>query len=261
MAGLIKHQGEKGRANENSVQVLLAKVLPPSVRVASGEIIDSDGSASAQMDTLVLSNTSQPVLFAQTDEKIFPVESVLLCIEVKTTLTQEEVTDIARKVRRHRRLNSSTGTAPGFAVFAHKAGSSPRTVAKWFFALDPADRPAFFLVNDAAIFGIADDTAPSGYQVVMPFAPKAGEEEKYAFGDPATSDVHYWKPVAAPAGDQVRIDHGASMLLFIRAVLRALSEQDHAQIEWLESYLNKVRTKRVRFGEDVEPVLESSPPN
>ena len=60
MAGLIRHQEEKGRANENSVQVLLAKVLPPSVRVASGEIIDSDGSASAQMDTLVLSNTSQP---------------------------------------------------------------------------------------------------------------------------------------------------------------------------------------------------------
>ncbi|HEU5484881.1 MAG TPA: DUF6602 domain-containing protein, partial [Microlunatus sp.] len=41
MAGLIKHQGEKGRANENSVQALLAKVLPPSVRLASGEIIDS----------------------------------------------------------------------------------------------------------------------------------------------------------------------------------------------------------------------------
>ncbi|MGO4251504.1 DUF6602 domain-containing protein [Paenarthrobacter sp. TAF1] len=107
MAGLIQHQGEKGDANENSVQLLLAKVLPPSVRVATGEIIDSMGTASAQMDTLVLSNTVHPTLFAQTEEKMFPVESVLLCIEVKTTLTQDEVADISKKVRKHQKLSTN----------------------------------------------------------------------------------------------------------------------------------------------------------
>lgn len=261
MAGLIQHQGEKGDANENSVQLLLAKVLPPSVRVATGEIIDSMGTASAQMDTLVLSNTVHPTLFAQTEEKMFPVESVLLCIEVKTTLTQDEVADISKKVRKHQKLSSSTGSAPVFAVFAHKAGSAPRTVAKWFYELAPADRPAFFLVNDAAIFGVVDDTAETGYQVVMPFAPKPGEADKYPLGDPVAQDVNFWKPVGPPAGDLVRIDHGASMLLFIRAILRALSEQHHADIEWLESYLDKVRTRRVKYSKDEEPILESAPPS
>lgn len=261
MAGLIQHQGEKGRANENSVQALLAKVLPPSVRVASGEIIDSEGTASAQMDTLILSNTSHPVLFAQADEMMFPVESVLLCIEVKTTLTHEEVMDISKKVQKHKKLISATGSAPIFGVFAHKAGSSPRTVAKWFHELDPGDRPSFFLVNDAAIFGIKDENSNTEYQIVMPFAPKPGESEMLKFGDPITSDVNYWKPIGSPSGYQVRIDHGASMLLFIRATLRALSRQHHAEIEWLESYLNKVQTKRVRYGHNTEPVVETMPPN
>lgn len=259
MAGLIKHYGERGRANEGSIQTLLARVLPPSVRVVTGEIIDSEGMASAQMDTLVLSNTLQPVLFAQTEEMMFPVESVLLCIEVKSTLTKEEVTDIAKKVRKNRKLQSSVGSEPIFAVFAHKAGSSPTTVAKWFFDMEPEDRPAFFLVNDSAIFGVADQTFPSGYQVVMPFSPNPEEAETYPAGDPAVSDVHYWKPVGGPQSKHVRIDHGASMLLFIRAILKALSEQDHAQIEWLGSYLDKIHSRRVEFQEDAEATVEIAP--
>lgn len=259
MAGLISHLGERGRANEGSIRNLLSNVLPPAVRVSSGEVIDSLGTASAQMDTLVLSNTLQPVLFAQTEELIFPVESVLICLEVKSTLTKAEVTDIAKKVRKHRNLHSAIGTKPVFGVFAHKAGSSPTTVANWFFETDPDDRPAFFLVNDSAIFGVADPTWEAGYQVVMPFKPLEGEDETYAAGDPAVSDVHYWKPIAGPQGDHVRIDHGAAMLLFIRAILKALTEQGHAEIEWLASYLDKISSKRVQFQKDSGSTLEDTP--
>lgn len=258
MAGLINHNGERGRANEGSFGALFVKMLPPSVRVATGEIIDAEGGASPQIDTLVLSNTVHPVLFAQTEEMLFPVESVLLCVEVKSTLTVEEVADIAKKVEKHRKLKSATGLIPAFAVFAHKAGGTPRTVAKWFFDLDPDCRPAFFLVNDSALFGVADD---QGYQVVMPIAPGVGETETYPFKHAVTSKGGSWKPIGLPKGDQVRVDHGAAMLLFVRESLRALSERGHAEIAWLGSYLEKIQQQHVRYRPNEAGFIEKPQPN
>ncbi|MDR6989264.1 hypothetical protein J2Y66_003779 [Paenarthrobacter nitroguajacolicus] len=84
IAGLINHIGTRGTADENSIIKVLGQVLPPSTRVSNGEVIDADGKVSAQMDALVLSNTSHPILFGQTpDELIFPVESVLLFLSVR----------------------------------------------------------------------------------------------------------------------------------------------------------------------------------
>lgn len=260
IAGLISHQGTRGSANENSLKSVLSKVLPPSVRVSAGEIIDREGTVSAQMDSLVLSNTSHPILFAQTDDElIFPVESVLLAIEVKGNMSKEDVeVDIVEKIRRHQKLTAPEGAVPAFAVFAHKATAQPRTIAKWFFGLPEDARPSFFLVNDAAFFGILDARSPDGYQVIMPFAPGADEPDSYKTGDPVISDVAFWKPVDAPMGSQVRIDHGAGMLLFVKAVLDILSERGYAEVEWLDRYLDKISTKHIRYSKDGDPVMELS---
>ena len=92
IAGLINHIGTRGAVNENSIIKVLEQVLPPSTRVSKGEVIDADGKISAQMDALVLSNTSHPILFGQTpDEMIIPVESVLLALEVKGNLNKNDV--------------------------------------------------------------------------------------------------------------------------------------------------------------------------
>jgi hypothetical protein len=258
MAGLLNHNGERGRANESSFGTLFSRMLPPSVRVSTGEIIDSLGESSAQIDTLVLSNTIHPVLFAQTEEMLFPVETVLLCIEVKTTLTSEEVEDIAKKVRKHRKLVTSTGEFPVFAVFAHKAGGTPRTIAKWFFELDPVDRPAFFLVNDSAVFGCIDDSADDGYRVVMPIAPTPGESDTQDFGPQIAASPDSWKPMDLPKGQQVRIDQGAAMLLFVRESLKTLSVRGHAEINWLGSYLDKIQQQHVRYLKGANGLLERS---
>lgn len=247
MAGLILHNGEKGTANELSVSNLLTKAFPPSVRIASGEIIDGANESAPQMDVVVLSNTFHPQIFAQTDEKLFPVESVLLCVEVKTTLTPGELRDIAKKIKKFRKLRSSTGQVPELALFAHKAGSSPRATANWFFELGEDERPAFFLINDSALLGISDVQSEGGYQITMPFSPKPGEEESYTFGDAPTMEKGYWKPVDLPKGDQVRVDHGAAMLFFLHESLKILSERDHADIAWLDTYLSQVPQQHVRF--------------
>lgn len=257
MAGLIKHHGEKGRANEKSIESLLQRMLPPSVRVAPGEIIDSRGKTSAQVDTLILSNTTQPILFGQTEEILFPVESVLICIEVKSTLTKGEVRDMGPKIQKRRALTSMTDREPVFVAFAHSTGAAPATVAKWFFDLEAENRPDFFLVNDAALFGIADDSE-DGYSVVMPFSPQEGEELTATFNALSIDEISFWKPTGATTGDYVRIDHGVSMLLFIRAILDVLSEMGHAEVEWLDSYLSQITSHQVLYTKDVEPSLVSS---
>lgn len=256
MAGLLNHKGERGRANEGSFGSLFARMLPPSVRVATGEIIDAEGGASPQIDTLVLSNTLHPILFSQTDELLFPVESVLLCVEVKSTLSSEEVTDIAKKVQKHRTLVSSTGVVPAFAVFAHKAGGTPKNIAKWFFDLDPLSRPEFFLVNDSAVFGMSDSSTEFGYRVVMPFAPAPGESDRYPFNDPVTARSDLWMPIGLPKGNHVRVDHGAAMLLFVRESLRALSMRKHAEIDWLAGYLDKIKRQHILFLPDSDGIIE-----
>lgn len=260
IAGLVNHIGTRGTADENSIIKVLGQVLPPSTRVSNGEVIDADGKISAQMDALVLSNRSHPILFGQTpDELIFPVESVLLAIEVKGNLSKTDVeVDIVEKVRKHQTLSSPDHPLPVFAVFAHEATSHPKTVAKWFFGLPEDARPKFFLVNDAALFGILDPTSADGYEIVMPFASKPGESDSRPVAELGGVEAGYWRPLNLPMGKQVRVDHGAGMLLFVKAVLDVLSARGYADVAWLERYFDKVSTKRIRYGKDSDPVMELS---
>lgn len=260
IAGLVNHIGTRGTADENSIIKVLEKVLPPSTRVSNGEVLDSDGQISAQMDALVLSNTSHPILFGQTpDELIFPVESVLLAIEVKGNLSKTDVqNDIVEKVRKHHALNSHQHQRPVFAVFAHEATSHPKTVAKWFYDLPENARPEFFLVNDAALFGTLDPRSADGYQILMPFAPKAGEKDSKPLAELGGLEAGFWRPYNLPMGEQVRVDHGTGMLLFIKAVLDVLSERGFADVAWLDRYLDKVSTKRIRYAKNHNPVMELS---
>lgn len=260
IAGLVNHLGTRGTADENSIIKVLDKVLPPSTRVSSGEVIDAEGSISAQMDALILSNTSHPILFAQTsDELIFPVESVLVAIEVKRGLSKKDVdTDIPGKIRKHQKLVSQSHPRPVFAVFAHDATSHPKTVANWFFEMPNDARPDFFLVNNSSLFGILDPKSTDGYQIVMPFVPKPGESDSRPLAELGGTESGFWWPLSAPLGDHVRADHGRGMLLFVKAVLDVLSERGYADVTWLERYLDKVSTKSIRYAKDRKPIMEIS---
>ncbi|SEJ77170.1 hypothetical protein SAMN04487917_11316 [Arthrobacter sp. yr096] len=260
IAGLVTHLGTRGTADENSIIKLLGKVLPPSTRVSNGEIIDADGSISAQMDALILSNTSHPILFAQTpDELIFPVESVLLAIEIKGGLSKKDVdTDIPGKIRKHQKLVSPGHQLPVFAVFAHDATSHPKTVANWFFDMPEDARPDFFLVNNSSLFGIRDPASADGYRISMPFAPKPGESNSRPIAELGGTENGFWWPINTALGDHVRADHGAGMLLFVKAVLDVLSARKYADVAWLERYLDKVSTRSVRYTKGSDPVMELS---
>ncbi|KUM30325.1 hypothetical protein AQ436_12085 [Arthrobacter sp. EpRS66] len=63
-------------------------------------------------------------MLAQSTQMLFPVETVHMVIEVKTTLNANEVEDVAVKVEQLRLLRSSNLNYPKFALFAYDVAGS-----------------------------------------------------------------------------------------------------------------------------------------
>ncbi|WP_413229326.1 DUF6602 domain-containing protein [Janibacter melonis] len=93
------HRGEIGRANEASLVALISSSIPTGYGVGTGVIFNADGERSNQTDIVIYSQVDQPRILAQTTQTLFPVETVTVAVEVKTTFTKEEVADVERNLR------------------------------------------------------------------------------------------------------------------------------------------------------------------
>lgn len=129
MNQLIDHQGAKGTENELSLARLVENLVPTRFGVGSGLLVDAKGRSSKQMDLVVYERGTQPGIFAQTNEVLFPVENVRLCIEVKTRLTQAALEDGREKKNSIQALSSSTELHPPLALFGYGASLGPGAVA------------------------------------------------------------------------------------------------------------------------------------
>jgi hypothetical protein len=76
-------------------------MLPFGYEIGTGKICDRHGNLSAQTDLIVYhSGVLPPVIFSTSRSTgIFPIESVLYSIEIKSTITAREITDTIRKGR------------------------------------------------------------------------------------------------------------------------------------------------------------------
>jgi hypothetical protein len=149
---LIGHAGEQGRENELSLVRLIENLLPSTVGVGSGMVIDSHGKYSKQMDILIYDVSSQPSVMAQTNQVIFPVECVLMAIEVKTTLTEDELKDCVAKKKSLTALTpGNKKESPRLAVMAYHADGMAPTVTKNILAHPEADRPELICVVEPGI--------------------------------------------------------------------------------------------------------------
>jgi hypothetical protein len=167
---LIRHSGEQGRENELSLSRLMENLLPSSVGIGSGMIIDSIGSYSKQTDIIIYDAGSQPAIMAQSNQVIFPIESVLLAIEVKTTLTEEELGDCVKKRNSFKALMSkSDRPIPPYVVLAYHAGGMPPTVAKHIRDIPESERPELLCVVEPGILAasakVIDASNEDGYLI------------------------------------------------------------------------------------------------
>lgn len=92
-AAQITHQGVKGTVLEILLSKLFRPLLPSDIGVGTGQIIDSYGSTpSPQIDIVIYNKEILPPALIDENIGLFPIESVLYTIEVKTTLNAAELT-------------------------------------------------------------------------------------------------------------------------------------------------------------------------
>ena len=93
----IQHPGLRGRLREILISNLLAPWLPPFCKCATGMIIESKNKSrkATQDDILVIDPSLAPPVFAGADgpEGVFLFNSVLLRIEVKSTINRKGLSD------------------------------------------------------------------------------------------------------------------------------------------------------------------------
>ena len=138
-ASKLDHNGLVGRAREIFVKELLLPVLPPYVVLGSGKIADSEEGLSREVDVVIYSAATLPPFLLETGFGVYPAEACIYAIEVKSTLTAEELRNAVEKARALRKLHylpsvTNTATFQGVgqpsppvipAVFAFQTDLSP----------------------------------------------------------------------------------------------------------------------------------------
>jgi len=82
----IPHQETLGNIREILVRELFRPLLPPDIGIGTGQLIDMDGQYSRQTDIILFDKNLAPSAMMDESLGLFPVDSCLYVIEVKTTL-------------------------------------------------------------------------------------------------------------------------------------------------------------------------------
>jgi len=86
VAGGIKHKPTVGALREEYIIEFIKKLIPDSVNITSGFIVDAYGHISPQLDLIVTKKSALPLMGMKEGLSVVPVESALLVAEIKSTL-------------------------------------------------------------------------------------------------------------------------------------------------------------------------------
>ena len=87
----ITHKGLKGQLREIVIRDLFCPLLPSDVGVGTGGIISTDNRQSRQQDVVIYDKRILPPILLERVNGVFPIESVLYTIEVKSKITANEM--------------------------------------------------------------------------------------------------------------------------------------------------------------------------
>ncbi len=88
----LEHAGVKGAIREVLMTDLFRPLLPADIGIASGVLISAfDQGQSAQQDVIIFDKRIVPPILFEQGPAIVPVESALVCIEIKSKLTATEL--------------------------------------------------------------------------------------------------------------------------------------------------------------------------
>ena len=95
----LEHQPTNSTINEIFVSELFEEFLPSQLGTGSGIIVNSKGSQSRETDVIIYDNRTMRPFLRQGGKSLFPVESVLATIEVKTSLTLAHIREFEENAK------------------------------------------------------------------------------------------------------------------------------------------------------------------
>ena len=103
----MKHNLTKGELKELFVHNILRFYLLDQFGIGSGIIINQAGLQSKQIDILIFDKKLLPPFIKEQNIGVYPIESVLAVIEVKTNLTRQSLIDTEEKFKQLREVIGS----------------------------------------------------------------------------------------------------------------------------------------------------------
>ncbi len=105
-ASLISHPVLKGNIREFGLGRLISQILPDGWDIGKGQIHDSFGNQSGEIDLIIYNKKIIPPLLFNEKEGIYPIESVLYIFEIKSKSTLKEISTTIEKFTKVRNLKS-----------------------------------------------------------------------------------------------------------------------------------------------------------
>jgi len=146
--GIASHPVNLGSAREGVIANFLERNLPENIKYHTGEIFDRKENRSGQID-VVIHPISSPKINLYNSINIFPAETVLAALEVKSNLTTgkngtlTKALQACEKLKKVEVLREKSGhtinvdpTAVPFIIFAYK-GMLNKTLLKHLEAYEP----------------------------------------------------------------------------------------------------------------------------
>lgn len=87
----LTHPGLKGVEFEEVFRRFLRDYLPGNLEVSTGQLVDSCGAVTRQIDVIVSDRAKTPIFYRSSQARVIPVECVYAVIEVKARLDTPEL--------------------------------------------------------------------------------------------------------------------------------------------------------------------------
>lgn len=132
LASNIEHPLLIGKLREIVVNQLLEPMLNNGFSTGSGKVVDYEGRLSKEIDICIYSKNLHPPVFFSANDKlgIFPIESVLSCIEVKTEFSKRNIRDAYNNF-----FNLESNLVMTSGIHDKKGHPSPQIVVKPHYRL------------------------------------------------------------------------------------------------------------------------------
>ncbi|GAA1846769.1 hypothetical protein GCM10009772_25080 [Pseudonocardia alni subsp. carboxydivorans] len=114
----LTHNLSTGEALEESFRKFLRRHLPASIGVTKGQIIDSKGGKSRQIDAIVYDASRTPILFSSEEDgqQVVPNEGVLAVFEIKATINRSDMQSVVDHMQSVKSLDKSAYYSPNSII-------------------------------------------------------------------------------------------------------------------------------------------------